>query len=206
MMDTVHVLLPVHNRREVTLKFVRCLKAQTYPAIHLILIDDGSTDGTESAVREVYPSAEVIRGNGRWWWAGCLQRGLDRLKEKSTEETDIVLLANDDTTFAHDYVERAVQFLDGKQGFMLLSRMRNAVTGKVEESGVCADLRTMTFQEAREQAQINCLSTRGLFLRWGDMQRIGSFHPIAITDILIFCYNLFYHRVYQFILIREVLI
>lgn len=184
MMDTVHVLLPAHNRREVTLKFVRCLEAQTYPAIHLILIDDGSTDGTASGLREAYPSVEVIRGNGRWWWAGCLQRGFDCLKEKSIKETDIVLLANDDTTFAPDYVERAVRFLDGKVSCMLLSRVRNAATGEVEESGVCADLRTMTFQEAKEPALINCLSTRGLFLRWSDMQKIGGFHPIMLPHYL----------------------
>jgi len=180
MMDTVYVVLPVHNRREVTLKFVRCLKAQTYPAIHLILIDDGSTDGTESAVREAYPSVEVIRGEGSWWWAGCLQRGFDRLKDKSVNETDIVLLANDDTTFAPDYVERAVRFLDGKEDCMLLSRLRNPVTGKVEESGVLADLRTMSFQEAKGAVQINCLSTRGLFLRWQEMKRVGGFHPFVL--------------------------
>ena len=183
-MDTVHLLLPVHNRREVTLGFVRCLSAQTYPAIRLLLIDDGSTDGTETAVRAAYPSVEVIRGSGSWWWAGCLQRGLDRLAWEGTSGSDVVLFANDDTTFAPDYVERAMQYLAGKQGCMLLSSYRDAMTGRVEESGVCADLRTLTFREARDPATINCLSTRGLFMRWVDVKRVGGFHPLLLPHYL----------------------
>jgi GT2 family glycosyltransferase len=183
-MDCVHVLLPVHNRREVTLKFVRCLREQTYPSIRLLLIDDGSTDGTEAAVRAAYPAVEIIRGSGSWWWAGCLQRGLDRLAREGTNGSDIVLFANDDTTFARDYVERAVQYLAGKQGCMLLSRYLDATTGRVEESGVCADLRTLTFQEARDPGTINCLSTRGLFVRWADLKRVGGFHPVLLPHYL----------------------
>lgn len=183
-MHTVHVLLPVHNRREVTLRFVRCLLAQTYPDIRLLLIDDGSTDGTEAAVRATYPSVEVIRGAGSWWWAGCLQRGLDRLAESAIGGSEIILFANDDTTFAPDYVERAVQYLAGKQGSMLLSRYRDAATGRIEESGVCADLRTLTFREAQDPVAINCLSTRGLFMRWSDVKRVGAFHPFLLPHYL----------------------
>lgn len=183
-METVHVLLPVHNRREVTLRFVRCLREQTYPSIRLLLIDDGSTDGTEAAVRAAYPTVEVIRGSGSWWWAGCLQRGLDQLAREGTNGSDIVLFANDDTTFAPDYVERAIQYLAGKQGCMLLSRYLDAATGRIEESGVCADLRTLTFREARDPATINCLSTRGLFMRWADVKRVGGFHPMLLPHYL----------------------
>jgi len=179
-MQTVHVLLPVHNRREVTLGFVRCLAAQTYPAIRLLLIDDGSTDDTGAAVRRAYPEVEVIRGTGSWWWAGCLQHGLDHLAASSLPKSDILLFANDDITFAQDYVESAVRFLAERPGCMLLSRYRDPATGHIEESGVSADLRTLTFREARDPATINCLSTRGLFVRWGDARRIGGMRPFLL--------------------------
>jgi predicted SAM-dependent methyltransferase len=115
-----------------------------------------------------------------WWWAGCLQRGIRHLQEQSTKALDVVLIANDDTSFPPDHVERAMQFLNANQGCMLLARTRNAATGAIEESGVCADLRTMTFREAIEQSDINCLPTRGLFLRWGDMKNVGGFHPVVL--------------------------
>lgn len=179
-METVHVLLPVHNRRDITLRFVRCLAAQTYPAIRLLLIDDGSTDGTAAAVQAAYPSADVIRGAGSWWWAGCLQRGLDRLAQSAIADSDIVLFANDDTTFAPDFVESAVRFLTDRPDCMLLSRYRDASTGRIEEAGVCADLRALTFREARTPGEINCLSTRGLFVRWRNVRQIGPFHTALL--------------------------
>ena len=177
MSETVHVLLPVHDRREVTLRFVRCLAAQTHAPIRLLLVDDGSTDGTASAVREAYPNVEVIRGDGTWWWAGSLQRAFERLQALASPDTDIVLIANDDTRFEPDHVEKAVRLARERPGCMLLSRSRDPMTGQIRESGLHMDFRSVTVAPAGSPDMINCLSTRGLFLRWGDMKRIGSFHP-----------------------------
>ena len=80
-MDKVYIILPVCNRRNITQKFVECLKSQTYTNYHLILVDDGSIDGTEEMVRSQIESLTVIKGNGNWWWAGGLQQGVDWLKE-----------------------------------------------------------------------------------------------------------------------------
>ena len=125
MTEKIYVLLPVHNRRETTLRFIRCLRAQTYSNYHLVLIDDGSTDGTAAMVIESIPGATVITGTGAWWWAGSLQHGINWLHSIAPKDTDIVLLINDDTTFSADYIERAVRFLDGKNDCMLLSRLRD---------------------------------------------------------------------------------
>jgi GT2 family glycosyltransferase len=177
MIDTVYVLLPVHNRRETTLRFIGCLRAQTYPRVRLLVIDDGSTDGTAEAVLKAYPEADVIRGSGAWWWAGCLQHGLDWLAARRVTDSDIVLIANDDTTFGRDYIERAVAFLAAHTRCLLLSRSRDAVTGEVRETGVHADFLRFRFPVARRSEEINCLSSRGLFMRWADAREIGGFHP-----------------------------
>ena len=83
MKPYIYILLPVHNRRELTRDFIDCLKAQTYQNFHLVLIDDGSTDGTDQMVRERIENLTVIRGNGDWWWAGSLQQGFNYLKKKA---------------------------------------------------------------------------------------------------------------------------
>ena len=72
---TVYVLLPVHNRRPVTEAFARSLAAQTDRNVRLVLIDDGSTDGTADAVKAILPDTVVITGQGNWWWGGGLQQG-----------------------------------------------------------------------------------------------------------------------------------
>jgi len=77
MTPWVYVLAPVHNRRATTEKFIRCLLAQTHVNWHLVLIDDGSKDGTEAMARALVrdTSLTVLRGTGNWWWAGSLQQG-----------------------------------------------------------------------------------------------------------------------------------
>ena len=58
----IYILLPVHNRRDQTKTFIDCLTAQTYQNYHLILIDDGSTDGTAEMVQSKIPLAIIIKG------------------------------------------------------------------------------------------------------------------------------------------------
>jgi GT2 family glycosyltransferase len=184
MTEKIHVLLPVHNRRETTRRFIECLRAQTYSNYHLILIDDGSTDGTADMVLQSIPGATVIRGKGDWWWAGGLQQGLDWLKGARPEEQDVILFINDDVLFDSAFLDNAIAVLRANPRSMVLSRLRDRSTGEVRESGVHADFRRMTFAIASAISEVNCLSTRGLFIRWADVRRIGDFHPRLLPHYL----------------------
>ena len=177
MTPTVFVLLPVHNRRDLTQRFLESLRSQTYPQIRLIVIDDGSIDGTGELVKRAYPAAVLIRGDGAWWWAGCLQRGFEWLSNNVAKDEDVVLMINDDTTFDPDYIAMGVHAHNEAPHSFLGSRIRDPETCTVRESGVDADLRRFVFRIAETSERINCLPTRGLFVRWGDVKRIGGFHP-----------------------------
>lgn len=182
-MGKICILLPVHNRREITRGFVECLKAQTFTGFHLVLIDDGSADGTAGMVREAIPDVTVLRGEGDWWWAGSLQRGLEWLKENVTDRDALILFINDDVRFAPDYLAHAVQVMAGRKGVLMLSRLRPK-GGEVQESGIAADLKRLRFEVASSAEAINCLSTRGLFIHWEDVQAIGDFHPKLLPHYL----------------------
>lgn len=183
-MPKVYILLPVHNRREVTRGCVECLAAQTFTDYHLILIDDGSTDGTAEMVQARIASTTVLRGDGDWWWAGSLQQGLNWLKSCGVEDQAVVLFLNDDVCFGSDYLDRAVRLMAGKSRTLVLSRFRKPQTGEIEETGVMADLRRLRFATAGSAECINCLSTRGLFAHWGDIQEIGGFYPRLLPHYL----------------------
>ncbi len=179
-MPAIYILLPVHNRKEITRGFIECLKMQTFTDYHLLLIDDGSEDGTAEMVQEIIPSVTVLRGTGDWWWAGSLQQGLDWLKQQEPDDEALVLIINDDLGFAPDYLESAVRVMAGEKGVLMLSRWLSPATGKIEESGVAADLNKLAFNIADSAEQINCLSTRGLFVHWADVRVIGDFHPVLL--------------------------
>jgi GT2 family glycosyltransferase len=180
----IYILLPVHNRKAVTAGFVGSLNKQTFRDYHLVLIDDGSTDGTAEMVMKAIPSVTVLRGTGGWWWAGSLQRGLDWIKEEKIADDSIVLFINDDVQFEPDYLERAAKLMGRKQGALVVSRTREPKTGEITETGVTADLRRLTFTISSTPDSINCLPTRGLFGHWGDIRRIGDFHPRLLPHYL----------------------
>lgn len=183
MKPTVYIILPVHNRRAITEKFIDCLEAQSYAAYHLILVDDGSADGTEQMVRDRIDPLTVIKGGGNWWWAGSLQQGIDWLKQEGVADSDIVVFMNDDVLFEPGFLKVAVGLLDQHSG-MLLPQVFNQGSGSIEESGVQADMKKLTFRTATSPQQINCLPTRGLFMRMSVLRRVGDFYPKLLPHYL----------------------
>lgn len=72
------ILMPVHNRRAVTLDALRALSAQdVFAWATVLLIDDGSTDGTGEAAARDFPAVVQLRGDGTWWWGGAIRRGME---------------------------------------------------------------------------------------------------------------------------------
>ena len=173
----MHIILPVHDRKEVTRRFIECLKKQTYKDYHLILVDDGSTDSTAEMVRENIPSLTIIRGNGNLWWAGSLQKGIEWLRDNKVADDSVVLLINDDTVFNKDFLEVAVDILNDANGLLLLAQSYSLQDNRLIDAGVHVDWGRLTFDQAKTKDDINCLSTRGLFLFMRDLRKIGSFHP-----------------------------
>ena len=95
----IAVLLTCFNRKEKTLACLdrlfsahkTCSKAIN---LEVYLTDDGSTDGTEDAVKENYPQVKVLKGNGNLYWAGGMRNSWTSAKK---DAYDFFFLLNDDT-------------------------------------------------------------------------------------------------------------
>lgn len=180
MSPKLYIVLPVHNRRRTTQRFVSCLQQQTFEDFHLLLIDDGSTDGTSDLVRALIPSATVIRGIGRWWWGGSLHQGYRWLKSSNVPASSMVLTINDDAVFDANYLQTAVSILGQRQHTLLISNAYGEQSRKLFDGGIHADWRRLKFSLAAHPAEVNCASTRGLFLYAADFMDIGGFHPFLL--------------------------
>ncbi len=174
---TIHVLLPVHDRRAITEQFVRCLLDQTDQDFHLVLVDDGSSDGTTEAVLELLPTTTVIRGDGSWWWAGSLQQAYRWLEGRDLDPSDLVLIANDDTRFDADFLAAGRAALVGRPRSLLLAQLFDGESGEFIELGVHVNWRRLRLVGAKEPERVNCFSTRGLFMAATDFLELGGFHP-----------------------------
>lgn len=177
----VLIILPVHNRRATTALFIHCLLAQTYTNWHLLLIDDGSVDGTADMVRGLVSNLTVLRGNGNWWWGGALHQAYRWLKGRPDHLADLVLIINDDTEFSSDFLERAVRKAEPRS--LLLAQLYDQA-GEFVEAGVHLDWRKLECASVKETAGLNCFSTRGLFLWAQDFLEIGGFHPVLLPHYL----------------------
>jgi len=176
-MNKIYILLPVHNRKEITIKFIQCLKSQVYENYHLIVIDDGSTDGTSDLIKKEINSSTVIIGNGNLWWAGSLDQGYQWLKCHATNMNDLVLIMNNDTTFCSDFLSIVSDVAFNKDKTLILAQCYSQKTKELIDSGVNIDWRYFRIKNVCLPKDINCLSTRGLIIKLQDFFDIGSFHP-----------------------------
>lgn len=90
----VAVAMTSHNRRELTLRCLASLRAQEGDRdLRVVLVDDGSTDGTAGAVADSFPDATVLTGDGHLFWAAGMAVAEVRALELSP---DVILWLNDD--------------------------------------------------------------------------------------------------------------
>ncbi len=81
-MNQIAVLIPVYNRLSLTQTCLNNLdKYKESPffknnKIHIIVIDDASTDGTDAWIRLNYPDIIVLKGTGNLWWSGSMNLGI----------------------------------------------------------------------------------------------------------------------------------
>ncbi len=101
---TVHVLMPVFNRLELTKSMIDFLRGQEVDEpLNLIVVDDGSTDGTtEYFVKQ--SDVTLLKGDGNLWWGGCIDLAFHHVFN-ITHIDDWVLLVNNDTNINSDFLQ-----------------------------------------------------------------------------------------------------
>jgi GT2 family glycosyltransferase len=117
----VYVLVPAHNSKEEVLSLLACLGRQTYPDLKVILVDDGSTDGTETEVARRFQLTTILKGDGDLWWTGANALGIKHIRTIAGPD-DFVLLLNNDVVVDENYVSVLVD---------CSSRNQRAVVGSV---------------------------------------------------------------------------
>jgi GT2 family glycosyltransferase len=181
----IYILLPVFNRRNITVEFIKQLLVQTYGQFHLVLIDDSSTDGTVQAALEMTKKISVINGGGNSWWGGSLQLGYEWILQKDyIKDEDIILMINDDTKFNTNYLEKGIEY-SNKFPLNLIKAVELEISdNSVSYSYIHADLNKLTFKITDSEDDANCCTTRGLFMKAEVFKEIGGFFPELLPHYL----------------------
>jgi hypothetical protein len=104
----VAVVVLSWNRREDTLACLRSLAAATYEPLRVVVVDNGSTDGSADAVAAEHPYALLLRQERNLGFAGGANAGIEAALAAGA---DAVLLLNNDMTVESGFVEPLVDAL-----------------------------------------------------------------------------------------------
>lgn len=102
----VAMVVPVHNRKDITIAFVRRIRAALRNSDALVVVDDGSADGTNAALMREYANAVILTGDGSLWWAGATNRGVEYALDHNF---DYVLTINDDSIPEDGFLDRLLE-------------------------------------------------------------------------------------------------
>ena len=106
-LPTVSVIIPAHNRVKYIDETVRSVLDQSYSAYELIVVDDGSSDGTSEYLRNEHPEFTVLAGDGNLWWTGATNLGV-RYALQYARKDDRILTLNNDTVLPRTYLETMI--------------------------------------------------------------------------------------------------
>lgn len=175
-MGKVIIITAVHNRKEITQAYVQNLVKQTYKNWLLLLVDDGSTDGTDIMVKERVSNLKILYGDGNLWWSGALQLAYKWVIENA-ENDDIVFISNDDILITEDFIERAVKILNNSDKSILSATGINIDNNNVGDTPIKQNYLTLIPQLGIYDGTADCCSTRAIFIRVKDFKITGGFRP-----------------------------
>ncbi len=99
----IYIVIPVYNRKELTRGCLESLQQQIFREFSIIVVDDGSSDGTSEMIKDEHPDVKLIHGDGTLWWAGSVNEGI-RYALSVCQPDDYILTLNDDLIVPVDYL------------------------------------------------------------------------------------------------------
>ena len=110
----VEIVAPVHNRRDITLQCLRSLARLNTEGldVHIVIVDDGSTDGTSDAIRRDFPDVELVAGSGDLWFTEGTNVGV---RAALKHDPKYILTINDDAVFDVDFLRYMVETAENNE-------------------------------------------------------------------------------------------
>ena len=112
------LILPVRNRKDYTLAILHQLKRQiaqcsAEQVIHIVVVDDGSTDGTPELIEQAFADVHLLSGDGNLWWTGAIATGMQYSHQQL--QTDYIVWLNDDITLSDDFISQLLTLCQSGQ-------------------------------------------------------------------------------------------
>lgn len=177
----LYLVIPVFNRLAFTRACLDALRAQTDTDFQVVVVDDGSTDGTAATLATEYPEVVVLPGTGSLFWTAGVNLGLRYALDHGA--TWLMTLNNDVVPFP-TFVAAMRAAANSRPPALYGAYEVDAQTEESLFGGGWLDWRTGRFRnllheippaERRGQVPTHYLPGRGLLIPRAVFERIGLF-------------------------------
>jgi GT2 family glycosyltransferase len=108
-MGLVAIIVLNWNGRADTLECLASLASLDYPAYEVVVVDNGSADGSVPVIHECFPMVRLLENGENMGYAGGNNVGM---RYALAQEAEYVLLLNNDTKVAPDLLRRLVEAVE----------------------------------------------------------------------------------------------
>lgn len=190
----ISIVIPVFNRKEYTRECLLSLQKQTDQRFKVVIVDDGSTDGTEDMLREEFPEVEVLKGSGSLFWTAGVNMGI---RHALKQGAPLIMTMNNDVITDERLIEKMYFWHEQKPEALLGALELDANTQQPIFGGERLNwllntieevLPTLSKDEQKGLHAVTHLPGRGLLIPRAVIEKIGLFdqdrfpHYIADYD------------------------
>ena len=189
----IYIVTPIFNRKKFTKKYLEALSIQTVRNFKIIIVDDGSTDGTSQMIEKDFPEIILLKEDGDLWWAEATNVGVHYAMEQGAT---YVMTLNDDTIPEPDYIEKMIDWSTKNPNALFGAFAIDAESNKAIYGGEILNWKTGKFENLLDNIpkskqnglhKVNTFPGRGLLIPVDTFNKIGLYDsknfPQTIADL-----------------------
>ncbi|WP_020528955.1 glycosyltransferase family 2 protein [Flexithrix dorotheae] len=186
----IYIIIPVFNRKHFTKDCLLSLREQTNKNFKIVVVDDGSTDGTSDMLRADFSEVDILFGDGNLFWTAATNLGIKYALEKDASH---ILTLNNDVIALPDYIEKMIYWSEKYPNALLGSLALEKGTDKPTYGGEIINWANHTYKYLLDQLpqeeqkglhKVTHFPGRGLLIPSQVFNKIGLYAEKALPHYM----------------------